>query len=75
MFISFGDKITLDFLERKSTKNFAQLASRRKLHKKIPVKLYLMQFNWDLNLLDRYGIIKKEIADGDTSALPVKFLV
>ena len=63
-------------------KLFAQLASGRKLHKekrkpkfktskeKIPVRLHLMQSNWDLNLLDRYDIIVKEIADAGTSALP-----
>ena len=61
---------------------FAQLASGRKLHKekrkpkfktskeKIPVRLHQMQSNWNLNLLDKYVIIVKEIAGGATSALP-----
>jgi len=85
-FVDFLSRKSKNFFTAKRNEHlkkiFTQLASGRKLHKekrkpkfktskeKIPVRLHQMQSNWNLNLLDKYVIIVKEIAGGATSALP-----
>ncbi len=47
--------------------------SKKNIKKKTPVRLHQIQSHRGLKLLDRYGIIIKEIADCAKSAFPLEF--